>query len=259
MAATMASMDYLDSIYTLAKQCNAMHSEEIGVMNLWGVCWRKLFLPRWLCVRVRWLGCWCRTKVESTCWSLWHSYVNILCWHAANLCRYLCNPYHLQQFPFHSLTSYTIGYRWWHVFVYDGIGGICLCINLIHSAACFALHEGCQILCPDVSDRVERCSTFRETMVVRILQCAHRHLEWNNELLEIGMFLLHPYNRSFGFHAPSTDSFNWVLNVLKNATMNTWLAKARFLLAIHSNLKINTIYKYNFNDSMRVCCQHHVH
>jgi hypothetical protein len=34
MAATMASMEYLDSIYTLAKECNAMHSEEIGVMNL---------------------------------------------------------------------------------------------------------------------------------------------------------------------------------------------------------------------------------
>jgi hypothetical protein len=34
MAATMASMEYLDNIYTLAKQCNATHSEEIGVMNL---------------------------------------------------------------------------------------------------------------------------------------------------------------------------------------------------------------------------------
>jgi hypothetical protein len=34
MAATMASMEYLDSIYTLAKKCNQMHSEEIGVMNL---------------------------------------------------------------------------------------------------------------------------------------------------------------------------------------------------------------------------------
>jgi hypothetical protein len=34
MAATMASMDNLDSIYTLAKQCNETHSEEIGVMNL---------------------------------------------------------------------------------------------------------------------------------------------------------------------------------------------------------------------------------
>ncbi len=93
-------------------------------------------------------------------------------------------------------------------FVYDGIGGICLCINLIHSATCFALHEGCQILCPDVSDRVERCHTFRETMAVHILQCAHRHLESNNEFPETGMFLLHPYNMSFGFHAPSTHSFN---------------------------------------------------
>jgi hypothetical protein len=34
MAATMASMEYLDSIYTLAKRSNAMCSEEIGVMNL---------------------------------------------------------------------------------------------------------------------------------------------------------------------------------------------------------------------------------
>jgi len=244
MAATMASMEYLDSIYTLAKQCNAMHSEEIGVMNLWGVCWRKFFLPGWLCVRVQWLGCCCRAEAKGMCWSLGHSYVNILCRHAANVCRYLCSPYHLQQFLFHSLTSYPTGCKWWYVFVYDGIGGIFLCINLMHSAACVALHEGRQISCPDVSDRVQRCSTFRETMAVHTLQCAHRHLESNNELPETGMFLLHPYSSSFGFHAPSTHSFNWVLNVLKNATGGTWLVKARFLFAIHINFKINTICKY---------------
>jgi hypothetical protein len=146
-----------------------------------------------------------------------------------------------------------------HVFVYDGIGGICLCINLIHSAACVALHEGREILCPDVSDRVQRCSTFRETMAVHTLQCAHRHLEWNNELPQTGMFLLHPYSSSFGLHAPSTHSFNWVLNVLKNTTGGTWLVKARFLLAIHINFKINTICKYSFNDSIPVHCQQHVH
>jgi hypothetical protein len=228
-------------------------------MNLWGVCWRKFFLPGWLCVRVRWLGCCCRAEVEGMCWSLWHSYVNILCRHAANLCRYLCSPYHLQQFLFHSLTSYPTGCRWWHVFVYDGIEGICLCINLIHSAACFAFHEGRQILCPDVSERVERCSTFREAMAVHTLQCAHRHLEWNNELPQTGMFLLHPYSSSFGFHAPSAHSFNWVLNVLKNSMVGTWLVKGRFLLAIDNNFKINTICKYSFNDSLAVHCQEHVH
>jgi hypothetical protein len=143
-----------------------MHSEEIVVMNLWGVSWRKFFLPGWSRVRVWWLGCCCRAEVEGMCWPLWHSYVNILYWHAANLCRYLSRHYHLQQFLFHSLTSYTTGWRWWYVFVYDGIGGMCLCINLIHSAACFTLHEGHQILGPDVSDRVQRCSTFRETMAV---------------------------------------------------------------------------------------------
>ncbi len=255
MAATMASMEYLDSIYTLAKQCNAMHSEQIGIMNLWGVCWRKFFLPGWLCVRVRWLGCCCRAEVEGMCWSLWHSYVRILCWHAANLCRYFCSPYHLQQFLFHSLTSYPTGCKWWYVFVYDGIGGICLCIDLIHSAACFALHEGRQILCPDVSDRVQRCSTFRETMAVHTLQCAQRDLESKNELPQTGMFLLHPYSSSFGFHAPSTHSFNWVVKVLNNAAVGTWLVKARFLSAIHIKIKLNTICKYSFNESIPVHCQ----
>ncbi len=98
--------------------------------------------------------------------------------------------------------------------------------NFIHSPSCFALHEGCQILCPDVSDGVKRCSTFRETMGVHTLQCAHRHLEWNTELPQTGMFLLHPYSSTFWFHAPSTHSFNWVLNVWKNTTVGTWLVKA---------------------------------
>jgi hypothetical protein len=231
-----------------------MHSEEIVVMNLWGVSWRKFFLPGWSRVRVWWLGCCCRAEVEGMCWPLWHSYVNILYWHAANLCRYLSRHYHLQQFLFHSLTSYTTGWRWWYVFVYDGIGGMCLCINLIHSAACFTLHEGHQILGPDVSDRVQRCSTLRETMAVHTLQCAHRHLESDNELPHTGMFLLHPYSSSFGFHAPSTHSFDWVLDVWKNTTVGTWLVKACSLFAIHINFKINTICKYSFKDSMQ-----HVH
>jgi hypothetical protein len=204
-----------------------------------------------------------RLLVQNKSWKYVLIIVTFVCEHIVLTC---CKSL---QVPLQSLSSSTISFSFTNFlhyrlqmvtcFVYDGIGDICLCINLIHSAACFALHEGCQILCPDVSNRVERCKTFRETMVVHILQCAHRHLEWNNELLETEMFLLHPYNRSFGFHAPNTNSFNWVLNVLKNATMNTWLAKACFLLAIHSNLKINTIYKYSFNDSMRVRCQHHVH